>query len=163
MIDIKCVNCHRILRFDEQKLQPGQSSFRCPICKIRNLIPQPEISPTIINDDLSSFPGPGKLHIQGNHETGFPISLKEGVNSIGRKAETSPATLQINTDDKFMGRIHAQILISKDSCGRWNHFLSDLNSKNGTFHNDYRLQEGEITILMPGDSFRIGKTIIQIS
>ncbi|MBN1200181.1 MAG: FHA domain-containing protein [Bacteroidales bacterium] len=165
MIQIYCKSCNKTLQFHERILRPDQTEISCPFCHRNYPIPKEfllRILPATINHDIPVFLEPAALKISGNQpET--KINLKEGIHIVGRKADSSQATLQICTDDKFMGRMHARIEVKKDAHERWNHYLKDLNSKNGTFHNDYRLQEGEITILMPGDTLRIGKTTIHIT
>jgi len=57
--------------------------------------------------------------------------------------------------DKFISRRHARILVVEPEC-----FLEDLDSTNGTFINDQRLQ-GRI-VLQKGQTFRVGKTWMTI-
>ncbi len=57
--------------------------------------------------------------------------------------------------DKFISRRHARILVVSPEC-----FLEDTDSTNGTFVDDNRLK-GRV-LLRKGQSFRVGKTWMQI-
>ncbi len=58
--------------------------------------------------------------------------------------------------DRFISRHHAKILLAQPEC-----FLEDLNSTNGTFIDNNRIQ-GRI-ILNNGQIFRVGRTWVQIT
>lgn len=70
---------------------------------------------------------------------------------IGRDPEQ--CKLVIN-NDKYLGRKHAKLIKDKDDF-----YLEDLNSKNGTFIDEVRI-EGKVKL--EKESFRVGRTILNI-
>jgi len=167
----KCMNkqCSaefRLIKADLEQKYAGKP-LSCPKCKIPYTLDAKEFNPTVINPNLPILPGilsPGTL-IVGTEENELTepttISLKIGENTIGRKAESSTATIQLSSRDIYMGRTHLKIRVKQDSRGEYRHYLSDLKSLNGTIHNNYRLQEGEETILDKNDVIKIGKTVLR--
>lgn len=76
------------------------------------------------------------------------IPMAPGENVLGRDEE---ATVRI--DSPGISRRHARILVDKDRV-----VLEDLDSKNGTFLNEERL-EGP-GVLQDGDTFRLGRLLL---
>ncbi|MDR3261603.1 MAG: FHA domain-containing protein [Tannerella sp.] len=91
------------------------------------------------------------------------IILKKGRNVIGRKAPNSSATIQLDTTDSFISRQHACIELVENPDKSLEHLLSDTGSVNGTFHNREKTEKGDIVILTPGDTIRLGHTTFQFT
>jgi len=90
-----------------------------------------------------------RLRVASGKDKGMVIALDEGsVLTLGR----SPSN-DICINDNKISRIHCQIELAGDTCS-----LSDLNSTNGTFFQDERIDEAS---LGDGDSFRLGFTAIR--
>lgn len=75
------------------------------------------------------------------HKQIYPLSL--GVNTIGREEDNT-----IVVDHTYLSRYHAQILFSPDAV-----ILRDLNSLNGTFVNEFKVEQCQ---LKDGDFIRLG-------
>lgn len=89
------------------------------------------------------------------------IILKRGKNTFGRMAAAVVANCQLPVADRYMSKSHATIdVVMKADC-TFEHQLTDMRSTNGTFHNDTRLEEGDVIILTPGDMVRFGHTIFR--
>ncbi|MEQ9624904.1 adenylate/guanylate cyclase domain-containing protein [Coleofasciculus chthonoplastes] len=71
----------------------------------------------------------------------YPLSL--GANTIGREEDNT-----IVVDHTYLSRYHAQILFSPDAV-----MLRDLNSLNGTFVNEFKVEQCQ---LKNGDFIRLG-------
>ena len=87
----------------------------------------------------------------------YPLSI--GQNTIGRKAQTSNATIQILTNDRTMSRNHAVIYVENIN-GRMQHTLKNWENKNPTCHNNTPLLADDQDILNEGDQITLGKTIV---
>lgn len=166
---LKCKNqdCSALFQVRKTDLvnNTKEKNIRCPKCNHDNRINSRDFSHTVINPNLfpQSYGSHGHLVISEDSSTAIPtiISLKTGENTIGRKAESSNATIQLPTNDRYMGRNHCKIKVLQDSRGLYRHFLSDHKSLNGTFHNSYKLLEGEETSLTHNDIIVLGKTVIR--
>ena len=75
------------------------------------------------------------------HEQIYPLKL--GANTIGREEDNS-----IVVDHSYLSRYHAQIWLSPDGV-----ILEDLNSLNGTFVNEFKVDQCQ---LRNGDFIRLG-------
>lgn len=78
-------------------------------------------------------------------------NLTQQTLSIGKKKGEVALVL----DDVSVSRIHARITEEKGVC-----YLEDLNSTNGTYKNNVRLQPYERQKLMEGDEIRCGNTVV---
>jgi pSer/pThr/pTyr-binding forkhead associated (FHA) protein len=96
----------------------------------------------------------GKLVNLANNAT---YSLSEGVNTIGRMAQSSTASLQIDTDDRTMSRSHARIDVVSTQIGMSHFFMNDKN-KNETFVNSQQIGADDRILLSNGDIIQMGKT-----
>lgn len=171
MISVRCPHCHVGLKVDEGKLPLGITSFRCPKCKQPipvSLLSQEKAShtanptDTILIQPLRTTAG--RLSVIANEETPEQVfPLHEGVYTIGRKSNTSQATIGIITGDKSMSREHIRIEVKKDAKGGYRHCLADNNSKNHTLYNSKYLEEGEVVVLSDKDEIIIGRTVLRFN
>lgn len=96
-------------------------------------------------------------------ESKSPITyeLFEGDNKIGRPDGPHHLDIKIE-DDRYISRVHCNILIVKDFLHRFRYELneSDGMSTNGTFINgiERRLSEGTKVFLAEGDNIQVGET-----
>lgn len=84
--------------------------------------------------------------------------LEEGLNIIGRKGSTSNATVQIDTVDRFMSRMHCSIMISTSPDGTKKVILSNYQNKNQTRVDNQRVEEGDAIRLIDGNIITMGHT-----
>lgn len=91
---------------------------------------------------------------------GQQFALNMGSNTVGRKAQTSTATVQIPTSDSYMSRRHIQIVLSSLPNGRQKAVISNDHNKNITTVNGVELLSGEAILLSNGDRIVMGKTTV---
>lgn len=88
---------------------------------------------------------------------GRTYQLRIGVNSIGRMATTSPATVQINTQDRTMSRNHAIIEV-RNAGGQMLHIIKNGANKNPSYINGVLIGPSDQLILNNGDRIKLGNT-----
>lgn len=88
---------------------------------------------------------------------GRTYQLRSGINTIGRKAASSPASVQIATDDRTMSRSHAVIEVSHAE-GKTIHILRNGANKNPSFLNGSLIGQHDQLILNNGDRIKMGNT-----
>ena len=89
---------------------------------------------------------------------GDEVPVAQTVNDDMSFEEAFAATLPLPTNDMLMSRSHATIEVIAKAEGLFEHRLSDLGGKNGTFHNNKLLEKNDIIILSPGDIIKFGNT-----
>ncbi len=171
MISIKCPHCRVGLKIDEKKIPEGITFFNCPKCKQAIPLSALEEVRTIVDPPTDTIlvqpyikAGIGKLTVIGDNDTPeqtFP--LHEGVQIIGRKANTSTADIRIVTGDKSMSRTHLQIEVKKEEKSGYKHYLTDNNSKNQTLYNNNYIGMGEVVVLKDNDFIIIGHTTLRFN
>ena len=90
---------------------------------------------------------------------GTAYQLAIGFNTIGRKASSSTASVQIATDDRTMSRNHAVIEV-QNAGGKLLHILKNGANKNPSYHNNALIAPGDQLILNNGDRIKMGETIL---
>lgn len=88
---------------------------------------------------------------------GRTYQLRSGINTIGRKAASSPASVQIATDDRTMSRSHAVIEVSHAG-EKTIHILRNGANKNPSFLNGSLIGQQDQLILNNGDRIKMGNT-----
>ena len=86
--------------------------------------------------------------------------LRQGANTVGRKAQTSQATLQLPVSDPYMSRHHLQITVSVLPNGKLKAVISNDRNKNITSINGVELPHDEAIVLSNGDRIVMGKTTV---
>lgn len=86
--------------------------------------------------------------------------LEEGQNIVGRKGETSKATVQIATADRYMSRQHCSITVTTLPDGTKKAVLSNYQNKNLTSIDGQPIETGDAIRLTDGDSITMGHTTI---
>lgn len=90
---------------------------------------------------------------------GAAYQLAIGFNTIGRKASSSTASVQIVTDDRTMSRNHAVIEV-RQAGGQMFHILKNGANKNPSYLNNALVGQGDQLILNNGDRIKMGRTIL---
>ena len=88
---------------------------------------------------------------------GRTYQLRSGINTIGRKAASSSASVQIATDDRTMSRSHAVIEVSRAG-GKTIHILRNGANKNPSYLNGSLIGQQDQLILNNGDRIKMGNT-----
>ena len=134
----KCGKCQTPYKIDETKITSTQAIVSCISCGSKNVI---RFGPTLVAQS--------KEKVQ-------EFSLKEGVNTMGRKAKTPVADFLI--DDEYVSRKHASIHIENRE-NKLYISIEDIGSLNGTFNkNKIRLKKGLKYPFLPEDYIIIGLT-----
>jgi ribosomal protein L37AE/L43A len=90
------------------------------------------------------------------------LLLLKGENTIGRKAASSRASIQLETEDEYMGRNHARIELNvRPDRSFYEYCLSDMGSANGTWKNKKKIEQGDIVMLQQYDTIRLGRTVFR--
>ena len=89
-----------------------------------------------------------------------PYFLEEGQNIIGRKGNTSKATVQIATDDRYMSRQHCSITITTLPDGTKKAVLSNYQNKNLTTIDGQEIEKGDAIRLVNGNRITMGHTTV---
>lgn len=178
-IKIKCPNCGKILRLADAP-NINQATFTCPICKKKNTVGNCRRIFDAPSTDETQYSGSNKHNGIGtdnddNDKTrighapqqqaighlvdnsGNIYNLSFGINTIGRKAVSSNAMVQISTDDLYMSRSHAVIDIQQTG-GKTMHILKNDLNKNPSYLNGSLINPNDKLILNDGDHLVFGKT-----
>lgn len=151
------------------------ATFTCPNCGQKHVVGDCQrYSPTPLLDvdgtrydaaapaggerTVVGMPSPaevGRLVDAGGAEYG----LSMGRNTIGRKASTSTASVQIATSDRTMSRNHAVIEVRSVGAGV-QHILSNGENKNPSYLNGMLIGVGDRLVLSSGDSIKMGETVL---
>lgn len=92
---------------------------------------------------------------------GISYPLEEGQNIIGRKGNTSKATIQIATDDRYMSRQHCSVTVTTLPDGTKKVVLSNYQNKNLTSIDGQPIETGDTIRLTDGNSITMGHTTIK--
>lgn len=86
--------------------------------------------------------------------------LEEGQNIIGRKGMTSKATVQIDTDDRYMSRQHCSIIVQTLPNGIKRAVLNNYQNKNNTIVDGQQIENGDEIRLTDGNRITMGHTTV---
>ena len=91
---------------------------------------------------------------------GQAFQLSPGRNIVGRKASTSVADIQIQTDDRLISRHHALIMIDEVPSGGYRARLTNYKNKNLTRVNGVDVVDDDEVILEDGATLLMGATVL---
>lgn len=176
-IKIKCPTCGKVLRLKDAP-NINAAFFTCPVCHERHLVgkcqryveqPEPQAlsgEETRYGPALAQQPGEDETRIGAMSQTmvgalsdgmGRTYQLRLGINTIGRKAQTSAASVQVATDDRTMSRSHAIIEV-RNAGGQTVHILRNGANKNPSYLNGTLIGQQDLLILNNGDRIKMGNT-----
>ena len=89
-----------------------------------------------------------------------PYFLEEGQNIVGRKGNTSKATVQIATEDRYMSRQHCAIRVTTLPDGTKKAVLSNYQNKNLTTIDGQEIETGDAIRLVNGNRISMGHTTV---
>lgn len=177
-IKIKCPKCGKILRLLDSPTI-NNATFTCPVCKEKHKVgeclrivdaPKQNIaseetqygftpSASASGDEtqiVGASQSQSKLGtLADNSGRAYPLAM--GINTIGRKATTSTASVQINVEDRYMSRSHAIIEV-KNAGGQTLHILRNGANKNPSYLNGTLVEANDQLILNNGDRIKLGMT-----
>ncbi len=165
-IKVKCPNCRSKLSLTNS---PGiiNKMLTCPICSFRakvSVFQQQATTKAEAPIDLGEEDtDPTEISLGKMDRTigslffeNQEFSLHKGQNTIGRRAKTGHAEIQISSD-RYMSRQHAVITIKEGGSGL-EHHLQPTNPKNPIKINGKVLQNADVVILQWGDRLTFGHT-----
>ena len=185
-IKIKCPTCGKVLRLQDAS-NINAASFVCPVCKERHIVGECQrfVEQPQSGYDATQYGTPPNPQSGGDNEVtmlqggggeatsiaqtpsvivgqlvdheGRNYNLRLGVNTIGRKASTSTATVQILTSDRTMSRSHAVIDVRKAGAGVV-HVLKNGANKNPSYINGSLIGRQDQFVLNDGDRIKMGCT-----
>lgn len=173
---VKCSNCGIILEVKNSKNE-AVKLITCPQCKaplrVRFQPQQPLEVETVLpgRQPAQQRVAPqndGETLLGGRQDSERTILgqgcqqyvLRQGANTVGRKAQTSQATLQLPVSDPYMSRHHLQIVVSVLPNGKLKAVISNDRNKNITSINGVELPHDEAIVLSNGDRIVMGKTTV---
>ena len=183
---VKCSNCGIILEVKNSKNE-AVKLITCPQCKaplrvrfqpqqpleVETILPgrQQRVAPQNDGETLLGGRQDSERTIlsQGRQQgaataclvlAGQQYVLRQGANTVGRKAQTSQATLQLPVSDPDMIRHHLHITVSVLPNGKLKAVISNDRNKNITSINGVELPHDEAIVLSNGDRIVMGKTTV---
>lgn len=185
-LKIKCPSCGKIIGI-ANKPGIENASFTCPVCKERHKVgecPKVIMKPISKDDSEKTQYGIDQHTSSDTEKTRYSASdfrsndthtkselkigvlvdnfgnvyqLYNGINSIGRKASSSPASVQIAVEDRYMSRNHAIIEV-RNSGGNILHIMKNGANKNPSYVNGKLIESFDQVILNHGDKIKLGYT-----
>jgi hypothetical protein len=168
-VKIKCPHCQTLLSV-KNVAGGAEATVTCPSC-------QTALRVKFGNRQQASAPAPEPPHRPADDEgetvigsgnvskarfflkvAGQTYQLTDGVNTIGRQASSSGATIQIATTDHKMSRHHAEIEVLRYPGGITRVKIKNWQNKNNTWVNGVELHDDETLILKNGCRLRMGDT-----
>ena len=151
--EITCPSCKSMLKVSFERVQEplDARTYYAPKGPVNE-------SETILGD-RNTIKQNEKLSVSLVHE-GKSYPLEEGRNIVGRKGNTSQATVQIATDDKYMSRQHISIDVTNMGDGMIKAVLSNYQNKNSTMIEGQPIETGDQIRLADGNTITMGKTTV---
>jgi hypothetical protein len=168
-VKVKCPSCQTLLSVQNPTGAP-EVTVTCPSCQqaLRVKFKQPA---TAAAPPAASPPRPlgdgGETVIGSSNVSkarfflkvaGQTYQLADGVNTIGRQASSSSASIQIATTDHKMSRHHAEIEVLRYPGGISRVKIKNWQNKNRTWVNGVELCNDETLILKNGCRLKMGDT-----
>lgn len=183
---IKCPTCGVVLDVKNSKNEETKQ-ITCPQCKsilqvkfapqaepieAHTYYASPKPSPQSSNEDATQLGAAGYAATQlgaspkKENKTakllygGESYDLEEGQNIVGRHGETSKATVQIKTADRYMSRQHCCIKVKTLPDGTKKAVLSNYQNKNMTTIDGQEIATGDEIRLTDGNRITMGHTTV---
>ena len=179
-IKVKCPTCGKVLRLEDEP-NINLKTFTCPNCKEKHRVGNcqrynPAPPPPAPSGEETQYGAVPPAKHSGGEETlvGAPVQQKVGslddgngatyhlvmgFNTIGRKADSSTASVKIATSDRTMSRNHAVIEV-REVNGKLLHILKNGANKNPSYLNDVQIAQDDQLILNDGDRIKMGSTVL---
>lgn len=180
---VMCPNCNVVLDVKNSKNET-EKLITCPSCSMPLKVTfsaqqEPLEAKTFLATPKQKTTGYGATQLTGNsyatelatHKPkadaiaklmygGVEYPLEDGQNIIGRKGQTSKATIQIETPDRYMSRQHCSITVNQLPDGTMKAVLCNYQNKNLTSIDGQEIETGDAIRLTNGDSITMGHTTV---
>lgn len=157
---IVCPNCRGKLEVTNPKEEP-MLMITCPnpACGAKLRV-RFDTGETIIAPKKKIATVPGYLSYRGT-----PFALQEGRNTVGRSSSKHEASIEIQTADRSVSRVHCLLDAVRTESGRMKVIISDLRTeekidKKPTLVADEQLAVGDRLVLEDGDTIQMGEQIL---
>lgn len=154
---IKCPRCGTVMDVTNSKRE-AVKHFKCPGCGAGLAVSFAD-SETEYHQAKHGKAGKPGLEYKGK---AYPLAT--GDNIVGRKANTSSATLQIDTSadaaGRTMSREHLKIRVVELSGGKYKSMVSTYKAKNPTLVNGEQLNVEDCIVLCSGDTIKMGEVTV---
>jgi len=167
---VECPKCNvkKTIKVNEE-LRGKKISFTCKTenCKEKVIVQIPINPPvdnnrkTVILNTKASYSTASLFHINESGEKIKKYKISNGTNLIGRKSSEKKVDIAIDTDDKFVSRMHCTITTTNTG-DKKNFILKDYQSRNDTYINNQLLGKEEEIYLQNHDIIQIGKTKLKL-
>ena len=166
-VKIKCPECNTLLSVKNTNGEP-EATVTCPKCQSMLRVKfgkqkqsEPETPPRRpMGDGGETVIGEPTLRRSRFYlkVAGQTYQLVDGINTIGRQASSSSASIQIATNDHKMSRHHAEIEVLRYPGGITRVKVKNWQNKNSTWVNGVELNDDETLILKNGCRLKLGDT-----
>ena len=159
---IACPSCKTILqiKFSTQQEPQEAKTYYAPPKKPAADSRETQLAAGTNEATQLASPKPDILHEVHLEFEGHSYPLAEGQNIIGRKGNTSKATVQIDTTDRYMSRQHVSITITTLPDGNVKAVLSNYQNKNLTTIDGQEIETGDAIRLADGNCIKMGHTTV---
>ena len=165
---VKCPKCGQTFIVTNKNDLP-QVKIQCPACKgsltlqfSAQASPGPNHQAENYDPNKTETGGdPKKYRIGHIVYGGREYPLKLGKNIVGRKAQSSSASIQIACNDMYMSRAHAAIDVTRLNNGMVKTVISNFKNKNSTTVNGQTVMEEDRMVLEDGSEIQMGKTVMK--
>lgn len=156
---ITCPKCGTSLEVTNPKEQ-DILLISCPQCQAKLRV-QFNTGETVLEESPSDKKEIGSLSCKGCK---YPLQL--GINTIGRKSAKSTASIQIETDDHSMSRVHAEIDVIRLQNESIKAVLRDIRDIEKmkikpSYFEDQKMYSEDHIDLENGDTFKLGETLVK--
>lgn len=154
---VKCPLCHQLIEVSNPD-NAEQLVVVCPTptCSARLRVTF-ATGQTVLTKSTGQETASGYLLFDGNR-----YSLKEGLNIIGREADSSDADVQLPTDKRYVSRKHIGIELVRLKKGTTKCIIRDLRdeekiAQKATLVNGEKLELQDRIVLKHGDTIEVGE------
>lgn len=182
---VKCPQCNAVLDVKNSKNEKVKQ-ITCPSCQTwlqvrfapqqepieaHTFLETPQSSQSLDNGETqlaAGMSGATQLNISESQTHthaellygGVNYPLVEGRNIVGRKGNTSKATVQIETADRYMSRQHVAIEVTTLPNGTLKVLLSNYQNKNLTSVDGQPIETGDAIRLTDGNAITMGHSTL---
>jgi pSer/pThr/pTyr-binding forkhead associated (FHA) protein len=165
---VKCGKCKAKVNLKTEDVKTTVIRFNCPICNAVNKLNLEAIKSNqheannektqVSTNNTNNIAGWLVVHDENTKQQTH--NLKMGKNIVGRKSESKPCDVMIDTEDKYMSRNHFAVEVNLGTKGL-EYLVYDVTSTNGTFINankENKLNQMDKVFLTDGDTIQAGRT-----
>lgn len=162
---VTCPSCSARLRFNEKALSPQNPTIKCVRCQTSIHVELPaEPAPamedhTLVDKPIYQPTEVGWIIVHDEYTQTQTLPLQLGRQTIGRASISKPCEVMIQSQDRYMSRLHLVIEVIKTKEGAYKYWLSEHpDCTNPTFVNTYPLKRGTTLEILDGATLQLGKT-----